>query len=76
MARIKPHWHTQSVVRNPESGTRKNPFGPVVRHYEVYREVTYGTRREAQQKVSLSSNVIVRCENPGCGPEAREGAAR
>ena len=76
MARIKPHWHTQSVVRNPESGTRKNPFGPVVRHYEVHREVAYGTRREARQKVSLSSNVIVRCENPGCGPEAREGAAR
>ena len=53
MARVRPHWHTQMVVRNPESGTRKNPFGPVVRRYEVHRGVAYATRREARHANSL-----------------------
>ena len=70
--RMKPHWHHQSVVRNAEAGTRKNPFGPVVRYYEVQRWAAYETRREARHATSLSDKVVVRCVNPSCAPGARE----
>ena len=75
--RNKPHWHPQSVVRNPDAGTPKNPFGPVVRRYETVYATVYRTRVEARRNVSLSSCVIVRCELPHCAPdsEARREAS-
>ena len=68
--KVKPHWHHQAVVRNPEAGTQKNPYGPVVRYYEVQRWAAYETRREARYATSLSHKIVVRCDNPTCAPGA------
>ena len=70
--RTKPHWHAQAVSRDPERASRRSPYGPITRRWEVNHTTAYGTQKEARSVVPLSRNTVVKCTDPVCAPGARE----
>ena len=68
----KPHWHAQAVSRNKDRASRRSPYGPITRRWEVAHWKAYRTKRDAERVVPLSSNTIVRCTDPICAPSATD----